>query len=584
MPRRRVAPRVAGNHRIGASGECGAGSRAWYLRVVSSHLLSALRELLGDRYAIERELGRGGMGAVYLARDRQLDRPVALKVLPPDIAIEPGLRDRFLRETRLVAGFSHPNIVPVFAVEESPTLLAFAMGFVEGESLTARVQRAGPLSSRETVRLMQDIGYALAYAHGRGVVHRDLKPDNIMIERATGRALLMDFGIARAIETPAARQGLTRVGEVVGTPEFMSPEQASGDVVDGRSDLYALGLVLYFALTGTMAITGESTQRVIVAQLTQAVPSVGLARSDLPSALVDVIDRCVQKEPSARFASAEALVEALDAAQLSAPEVALPVREFARDLDSVPVVLLVGLVIMDLMYEGNEARGWELNDGLTSMTVIAAIMGARFVQVAQARRRLTTLGFDGGALHAGLVQLLEERAAFAAALRAQPGYLRRQRWWLAIGVALLPLAHLLGQIGVAGRTQLSAVKWYVPPWAQALFYLDSALTGVGLVLVARSPLAAGRDRFFRALWLGPLGRRLLGLTEEVRVGRTVPPTAALTPRPPVTLSQPTLRPAPAPGETDSPDVTAATPDVAALRRALDTIDVHVRALESRQRE
>jgi len=344
---------------------------------VNNHLLSALRDWLGDRYAIERELGRGGMGAVYLARDRQLDRPVALKVLPPEVAIEPGLRDRFLREMRLIAGFSHPNIVPVFAVEETPTLLAFAMGFVEGESLAARVQRAGPLTSREAVRLLQDIGYALAYAHGRGVVHRDLKPDNIMIERATGRALLMDLGIARAIDSPAARDGLTRIGEVVGTPEFMSPEQASGDVVDGRSDLYALGLVAYFALTGTLAITGESTQRVIVAQLTQTVPSVGTVRADLPPALVAVIDGCVPKEPSARFATAEALVDALDAAQLSSPEVAVPVRKFGRELEAIPPMLLVGLVIMSLILEANDARGWALADALTSMTVIAAIIGAR---------------------------------------------------------------------------------------------------------------------------------------------------------------------------------------------------------------
>jgi len=166
------------------------------------------------------------MGAVLLVRDRQLDRLAALKVLPPEFAIEPALRERFLRETRTAASFSHPNIVPVFAVEESDELLAFAMGYVEGESLAARVARLGPLSARESVRLLQDIGYALAYAHGRGVVHRDLKPDNIMLERATGRALLMDFGISRTITTAAASPapGLTRVGEVVGTPECMSPK------------------------------------------------------------------------------------------------------------------------------------------------------------------------------------------------------------------------------------------------------------------------------------------------------------------------------------------------------------------------
>ena len=212
--------------------------------------LAVLSRRLDDRYLIERELGRGGMGTVYLARDRRLDRPVALKVLPPEYAAEPDLRERFLRETRMAAGFSHPNIVPVFAIEDSSEVLAFAMGFVEGESLASRVAREGPLSRRDAVRLLQDVSYALAYAHGRGVVHRDIKPDNIMIERATGRALVMDFGIARAITPVSNRPGLTRVGEVVGTPEYMIPEQASGDGVDGRSDLYSLGLVAWFSMTG----------------------------------------------------------------------------------------------------------------------------------------------------------------------------------------------------------------------------------------------------------------------------------------------------------------------------------------------
>src|SRR5688572_33220922 len=220
--------------------------------------MTDIEKALGDRYRIERELGRGGMGAVYLARDLRLDRPVALKVLPPEFAANGALRERFLRETRTAASFSHPNIVPVHAVEERDGLLAFAMGYVEGESVADRVRRAGPLDVRAIVRLLQDIGYALAYAHGRGVVHRDIKPDNIMLERATGRALLMDFGIARTIaakvEAPNVTRGLTRVGEVVGTAEYMSPEQASADVVDGRSDLYSLGLVALFALTGRPAI------------------------------------------------------------------------------------------------------------------------------------------------------------------------------------------------------------------------------------------------------------------------------------------------------------------------------------------
>jgi len=227
--------------------------------------IDVLRARLGRRYTIERQLGRGGMGAVYLAHDLQLDRPVAIKVLPAEYATQSDLRERFVRETRMAASFSHPNIVPVFSVEDRDGLLAFVMGYVEGESVAERVKRSGPLSVKELVRLLQDIGYALAYAHGRGVVHRDIKPDNIMLERAIGRALLMDFGISRTITSvPAATSGLTRVGEVVGTPEFMSPEQASGDSIDGRSDLYSLGLVAWFAATARLAISGETTHKVLV--------------------------------------------------------------------------------------------------------------------------------------------------------------------------------------------------------------------------------------------------------------------------------------------------------------------------------
>ena len=160
------------------------------------------------------------------------------------------------------------------------------------------------MDPRSVARMLTDVAYALAYAHGRGVVHRDIKPDNIMIERATGRALLMDFGISRTISTQVEAAGLTRVGEVVGTPEYMSPEQASGDNVDGRSDLYSLGLVALFALTGRPAITGETTQQIIVRQLTEKLPPTKSLRADLPDALAEAIDRCVMKDHRRRASRA----------------------------------------------------------------------------------------------------------------------------------------------------------------------------------------------------------------------------------------------------------------------------------------
>ena len=185
----------------------------------------ALQELLAGRYSIERELGRGGMGIVLLARDVALDRPVAIKLLPPHLATQAHERDRFLQEARTAAGLAHPNIVPIHLVEAHGDLVFFVMGFVDGETLRDRVERAGPLPPRLATKLLQEVAWALGAAHQRGVIHRDVKPDNIMIERATERAVVTDFGIALG---KSAGGG----GSVTGTARYMSPEQACGEPVD----------------------------------------------------------------------------------------------------------------------------------------------------------------------------------------------------------------------------------------------------------------------------------------------------------------------------------------------------------------
>jgi len=494
--------------------------------------LDLLRSTLGNRYAIERELGRGGMGAVFLARDRQLDRDVALKVLPPEFAIEPALRERFLRETRTAASFSHPNIVPVFAVEESEELLAFAMGYVEGESLAARVARAGPLGARESVKLLQDIGYALAYAHGRGVVHRDLKPDNIMLERATGRALLMDFGISRTIATasPSAAPGLTRVGEVVGTPEFMSPEQACGDAVDGRSDLYSLGLVAYFALTGQLAVTGESTQRILIQQLTQPVPSVGRTRPDVPAALVDVVDRCTKKEPAERFPTAEELVDALDASQLAVPDVPYALRRFAREVGTVhiPVLACLGICVA-IWYYITQIKQWSLLDALFSLSLFVAVAIARVWHTRGERQRLRSEGYDGVAIRRGFRAIVDEQEESRATLRGQPAVVARRKRVLLIGVITFLLSYGLERFARASRTQIGPMEWHIPAFAIGLFFLASTMRGASLVAIVRTPLRMPiGERLFRWFWLGAPGAWLLGSgSASGAVGRTVPPTSTV---------------------------------------------------------
>src|SRR5205085_2728979 len=252
--------------------------------------LIALQEAVRGRYSIERELGRGGMGVVVLARDLALDRPVAIKVLPITLARQPALRERFLREARTAAGLSHPNVVPIHTVEEHDDVVFFVMGFVDGETLARRVARLGPMTPADATRLVQDVAWALAYAHGRGIVHRDIKPDNILLDRATGRALVTDFGIARVAD---ATRALTVDGQVMGTAQFMSPEQAAGEPVDGRSDLYALGVVGFFALTGTLPFEAESVTALLAMQVTRPAPPIASRRAGIPARLSAAIDRCL---------------------------------------------------------------------------------------------------------------------------------------------------------------------------------------------------------------------------------------------------------------------------------------------------
>jgi serine/threonine-protein kinase len=462
-----------------------------------------------DRYRIERELGRGGMGAVYLARDVTLDRPVALKVLPPEFASDGSLRERFLRETRVTASFSHPNIVPVYSVEERDGLLAFAMGYVEGESLAERVRRLGPVDSRTIVRVLQDVGYALAYAHGRGVIHRDIKPDNIMIERATGRALLMDFGISRAAGGgTTAAPGLTRVGEVVGTPEFMSPEQATGDEIDGRSDLYSLGLVALFALTGSAPITGSSVAQIITKQLTQLPPPAATLRGDIPDALGAAIDRCVAKQPEERFQGAESLVEAIDAAQLAPAEIPVPIRMFAQELQSLGLIIFFLLLMSWLIFQNAKQFG-NLNISLP-VVMILAVAVTRFVENYFTAKRLGTFGFSAGDVLKGFRGVLNEHEEHRRRLRADPATVRRRKGTVRRALIQIPIAFALMAFAFRGRVKVGPGQYHVSALNVTIAISGLCLLGVSLVLLVRSPFRAQlNERLFRLLWLGPVGRGFL---------------------------------------------------------------------------
>ena len=267
-----------------------------------------LQAALAGEYSLQRELGRGGMGVVYLARDVQLDRDVAIKVLPALLARTPSARERFLREARMAAGLSHPHVVPIHRVGEAGGFVFFVMSYVEGETLGERLRTRGPLPPVEMMRVLREVAWALAYAHGRGIVHRDVKPDNILLEAATGRALVTDFGIAQGGADEVAG---TDPGKVAGTAHFMSPEQAAGEPLDGRSDLYALGVVGYLAVSGRLPFESSNVPALLVRQATEEPPSVMRAAPGLPPPLGAAIDRCLARDPEGRFADGEALAAAL---------------------------------------------------------------------------------------------------------------------------------------------------------------------------------------------------------------------------------------------------------------------------------
>jgi eukaryotic-like serine/threonine-protein kinase len=285
-------------------------------------LLDHIQQLLGDRYIIERELGRGGMAYVYLARDRRYERQVAIKVLDPDIATAVGA-ERFLREIRITAQLQHPHIVPLLDSGEAGNLLYAVMPYVEGESLRDRLMGQGRVATAEAVSIVWEVADALDYAHRRGVVHRDIKPENILV--SNGHALVADFGIARAVGL-AGGATLTGVGFPIGTAAYMSPEQATAaSLVDGRSDIYSLGCVFYEMIAGRMAFAGPSLKSVLTQQLTVDPPLVHISRPDVPPAVIAVVRRCMMKQPEDRYQTAGELAEDLRGALTELPRASTPV-------------------------------------------------------------------------------------------------------------------------------------------------------------------------------------------------------------------------------------------------------------------
>src|ERR1041385_8251995 len=273
---------------------------------------------LAGQYEIEREIGRGGMGIVYLARDLRLDRPVAIKTLPEQMARDATTRDRFLREARTAARLSHPNIVPVHRADEIGDQVFFVMGYVDGMSLAERLA-AGPMSPKELVPILRDVAAGLGYAHQHGVVHRDVKTENILVDGRTGRAMMTDFGIARLAEAAP----VTATGQILGTVYYLSPEQIGGEDVDARSDIYAMGVVGYRALAGRFPFYASLASAVLVSHVTKQPAPLATMAPQVPASLASIVDRCLAKDPAHRYQTCAELDAALAIAAADANRVAV---------------------------------------------------------------------------------------------------------------------------------------------------------------------------------------------------------------------------------------------------------------------
>jgi serine/threonine protein kinase len=446
-----------------------------------SPIFLALQGALAGRYALERELGRGGMGIVYLARDLSLDRPVAIKLLPPALAAVPKLRERFLREARTAARLSHPNIVPIHSVEEHGEFVLFVMGYVEGETLAERIARRGPLAPEQATRLLQEVAWALAYAHQHGVIHRDIKPDNILLERGGGRALVSDFGIAHV----QAADGAAGSGEIVGTVRYMSPEQRAGQAVDRRSDVYSLGVTAGRALEG---------------------------RHDLPPRLAAIIEQCIAAVPEHRFPDAETLAVALGG--IMAHRIAVP-EQVARFVDALKtlrlevssylaIVLVLGAETIALARWGGALF---VNILVYSVFIMVGLFALRGTQLVGRGRKLLGEGYTMADVRAALLRPEEapddaDEEPVRVVVKAR-GVPRALTWTAGLTVAGLGLwAWVAELVWWAGRERGALVDGFL--FAAFTLFPIVLLRGV-LTRVMRP----GKQGWWSRFWWKVLEKKLL---------------------------------------------------------------------------
>ncbi len=465
----------------------------------------ALQEAVAGEYSLDREIGRGGMGIVYLAHEVSLARHVAIKVLPPALAARDELRSAFLRESQTVARLNHPNIVPVYAAGERGGFVYIVMAYVEGITLGERIRTRGPLLPGQAARLLREVSWALAYAHAAGIVHRDVTAENILLERGTDRAIVMDFGIASAMQSAA----ISDDGRVMGNAHYVSPEQAVGERVDARSDLYSLGVCGFYALTGQLPFDAETPAEVVTMHLTVTPPPIASLAPAVPARLGQAVDRCLAKEPLRRYRNAESFAEAIDLAFEHAKEIPAPLRVWIgrgeRELPArLTIVGMSALLGVALVTASMHTWAFFVPVGIaTTMSVLPVLLRLR---------RVLKDGYHVDDLAAALREhrlLRSEEIAYELSQRSPLAH-RIMQVTLGVTVAGIPLFGFLTRLlenGSLGGRDVVKEAW--------LYGGMFICLGVGLVSAVglggnylRQKLSARMSSATISFWNGKWGKRL----------------------------------------------------------------------------
>ncbi|HEX9292814.1 MAG TPA: serine/threonine-protein kinase [Gemmatimonadales bacterium] len=471
-----------------------------------------LQAALGAAYRVERELGGGGMSRVFVAEETRLARRVVIKVLPPDLALEMRV-DRFNREIQLSASLQHPHIVPLLAAGGADDVLYYTMPLVEGEALRTRLSREGELPVRDTVRILKDVADALAYAHARGVVHRDIKPDNVLLSGQ--HAVVADFGVAKAVSQAKTESGLTSVGVALGTPAYMAPEQAAGDPnIDARADIYAFGAMAYEMLTGRPPFSGMAPHQMLAAHVTEPVVPITDRRPTLPPLLADLVMTCLAKNPADRPQSANELLQALEGMATSSGSVAITSR----------------VATMRNMLRRPRNRWLALAAAVVVLALVALVALKPRSSVALDANRVAIAPFDvlGGPDLAlwreGLVDVLSRSLDGAGPLRTVSPTLVVRRW---SGRTDEQSAQALGRETGAGTVVFGGV---VQAGADSVRLTATVLDVAGPTVLGEIELREGADRMDRLAdsltvrVLRELGRtRAIGFVRNASLGsRSLP--------------------------------------------------------------